>query len=212
MAGYVGTRTLLPTLSCLVISAAAYSEDLSGKISGKLSSHWLEKGYQLVVYVDRADGPFLLPKERPIMNQINLVYVPHVLPLVKGWEVEFQSKDKELHNLLARFKEVLRRTSQQLFNTAMPPGSKPIVKKFDKEGIVTLLCSIHPEMSAYILVLQNPYFTLVKTPEGKFEIGGVPAGKYDLKVWGEKLKPEQLAKTFPVHIRPGNAVEIQIAP
>jgi hypothetical protein len=38
-----------------------------------------------------------------------------------------------------------------------------------------------------VVVLPNPYFA--KTgPDGSYSIANVPAGKYTLKVWHEKLK------------------------
>lgn len=181
-------------------------------ISGELQSHWLQKNYEMVVYVEKADGgPFLMPKQKPSMNQVKLVYSPHILPIVKGWEVEFRSEDKELHNLLAMFKESLIKKARQMFNLAMPPGVPPRTQKFGEEGLVNMLCSIHKEMNAYILVLQNPYFGLVKQ-DGLFKIEGIPPGRYNLKVWGEKLKEPQLAKTFPVELKAGASTKLTVIP
>lgn len=197
----------------LFLSTAAVAETpVSGSISGKVKSHWLEKGYELVVYVERArEEPFPMPKARPEMSQKNLVYVPHILPIAKGWEVEFHSQDEVLHNLLARFKASFFKRASQLFNIAMPPGTKPLVKRFEKEGVVNLLCSIHTEMSAYILVLQNPYFAKVGK-NGRFAIEGIPPEKYELKVWGEKLTEDQLEKRLLVVVSPGGVSSIDLAP
>lgn len=52
-----------------------------------------------------------------------------------------------------------------------------------------MLCNVHPEMEAYIVVLQNPYFAVVDK-KGKFEILGIPAGEYTLKVWHPKRAAE----------------------
>ncbi|MBI4055456.1 MAG: hypothetical protein HY402_04905 [Elusimicrobia bacterium] len=203
---------ILAALFFLLSPGEVYCETSTGTISGTLVSHWLEKGYQMVVYVEKADGdPFAQPEKRPAMNQINLVYVPHVLPIVRGWEVEFHSRDKELHNLLARFKEAFFKKASQIFNLAMPPGSKPVIKKFEKEGLVNMLCSIHKEMNAYILVLQNPYFA-VADKKGGFRIKGIPPGSYNLKVWGEKLDERKTAKTYPVVVKAGASARVEIAP
>jgi uncharacterized protein Usg len=72
---------------------------------------------------------------------------------------------------------------------------------FDKPGIVEVRCDVHAEMLAYILVLKNPYFGITDA-KGYFEIpdsaylkqthiagaNDLPAGKYVLKTWHEKLK------------------------
>jgi hypothetical protein len=80
--------------------------------------------------------------------------------------------------------------------------SKTIV--FDKPGIVELRCDVHAEMAAYILVMKNPYFA-VTDAKGHFQIpdtgylkqvglvgiNDLPAGKYFLKTWHEKLKTQK---------------------
>jgi len=47
-----------------------------------------------------------------------------------------------------------------------------------------LLCNIHENMSAYILVLQNPWFSLVAA-DGRFNLDNVPDGNYTLVLWTE---------------------------
>ena len=54
-----------------------------------------------------------------------------------------------------------------------------------------MLCNVHAEMSAYIVVTETPYFARTDK-EGKFVLKGVPPGKYTLKVWHEKAKPAAL--------------------
>lgn len=49
-------------------------------------------------------------------------------------------------------------------------------------------CSVHPWMSAKMLIRDTPYFA-VTAPDGSFEIKNVPAGvKLDFRVWQERLK------------------------
>jgi hypothetical protein len=49
-------------------------------------------------------------------------------------------------------------------------------------------CSIHPWMSARMLVRDNPYFAVTK-PDGSFEIANVPAGvPLEFRVWQEASK------------------------
>ena len=58
---------------------------------------------------------------------------------------------------------------------------------FDKSCEVPLLCNVHAEMSAYVVVFDNPYFA-VTAKDGSFKIENVPPGTYKLKTWHEKLK------------------------
>jgi hypothetical protein len=42
-------------------------------------------------------------------------------------------------------------------------------------------------MQAYVVVPQNPCYAVTGS-DRSFTIGDVPAGKYTLKIWSEKLK------------------------
>ena len=137
----------------------------------------------VVVYIERVERTFHPPKEAAIMNQQNLTYVPHVLPILVGTTVDFVNSDGLLHNLHAFMR------GETLFNIAMPKFLKKKSMMFQKEGPVLLLCDVHREMSAYIMVLQNPFFALTNE-EGDFTIKDVPPGSYTVKAWHENLKPQ----------------------
>ena len=63
---------------------------------------------------------------------------------------------------------------------------------FSKPGMVKITCDVHNWMVGYVAVSKHPYIT-VTGYSGKFEISDVPAGKYKIKVWHEKLgKKEQM--------------------
>ena len=51
-----------------------------------------------------------------------------------------------------------------------------------------MLCNVHAEMSAYVVVTETPYFARTDK-DGKFVLKDVPPGKYTLKVWHSKAKP-----------------------
>ncbi|MBI3990497.1 MAG: hypothetical protein HY347_12880, partial [candidate division NC10 bacterium] len=117
--------------------------------------------YNAVVYLEKVEGTFPPPQEAAVMAQRKLTYVPHVLPILVGTTVNFTTYDKELHNIKAL------QEKRTIFNFGMPPGAEPVPKTFRREGVVSLLCSRHQEMSAYIVVLQNPFVALTNE-EGEF--------------------------------------------
>ena len=47
---------------------------------------------------------------------------------------------------------------------------------FQTPGVVRVYCNIHPQMSAVVLVRDNPYFTTAAA-DGSFTLEGVPAGR-----------------------------------
>jgi len=167
----------------------------------------LTKG-PFVVYVEKVPGARAPMDPEPVMNQKHNTYVPRVLPIVAGSKVEFRSSDPELHNVYA-WALALKRV---LFNVAIPPSAPSLHRAFPEEGVVRLTCNVHKEMLAFVVVLQNPHFTLVEKGATQFRLEGIPAGKHDLRVWGEKLDDATLVKRFRVEVPPGGIARVSITP
>jgi hypothetical protein len=91
------------------------------------------------------------------------------------------NSDGILHNVHA-----LPKVNPQ-FNMAMPASRTEAVEDFAKvEGMFVIKCDVHPWMKAYIEVLSHPYFDVTES-DGKFVLGGLPAGTYEVEIWHEKL-------------------------
>lgn len=73
-------------------------------------------------------------------------------------------------------------------NPLLSPGASTLINKKltpSYEGPVTLKCSIHPWMRAYIWAFPHPW-AAVTDKDGKYEIKGVPAGlKFRIVAWHE---------------------------
>lgn len=161
----------------LVIAGAA----CAGTITGKVSIPRAKSLADIVVYVDQAPGTFAAPKEPVVMNQMNLKFVPHVMPVVVGTTVDFLNSDQVLHNVYTTDK------CANKFNLGTWPKGEKRSMKFDKPGCAPiLLCNVHPDMEAFVVVLQNPYAG-VTDKSGLYSIADVPEGKYKLKVWNRKF-------------------------
>lgn len=154
-----------------------------------------------MVYIENAPGNFPLTTGL-IIDQKNIKYTPHISGIVVGSTVEFKTSDPQLHNIF------VRQNGEMLTNTAMLPGFKNVPLTLNDPGVVRVTCVVHKEMVAWILVLQNPYFSLAT--DGAFTLPGVPAGKYTIKVWGEKLTDAEKAKSYPVEIKAGAPLAITL--
>ena len=141
----------------------------AGDIEGVVG---VAKPDQALVYVEKAPGTFRGGRVK--MDQQNKVFLPFVLPVVQGTTVEFNNSDDLTHNVFG--------VGDDEFN--LGNWTKGIRREhtFNKLGEVAILCNVHPEMEAYILVLQNPYFVHPDT-SGRFRIVGVPPGEYVVKAW-----------------------------
>lgn len=153
------------------------------QITGKVNTEAGKEKYKIntVVYIEKANGTFNPPTKNPIMNQKSLVFIPHILPVVAGTTVDFLNSDDVKHNVFC---------PDQCCKFDLGSYVKGVSKsrKFDKIGTQSvILCNLHPEMEAYVVTLQNSYFS-VADKDGNFKIENVPPGKYNLKVWNEKLK------------------------
>ena len=164
-------------LSALLITASASA----GTIKGKVSLAHARTLADIVVYVDKAPGEFAPPKEHVVMNQKDLAFVPHVLPVVAGTSVDFLNSDQVLHNVFTPDKCAGK------FNLGTWPKGEIRTVKFDQLGCSpVLLCNVHPEMEGFVVVLQNPFFA-VTDKTGMYSIPNVPEGKYTVKVWNRKF-------------------------
>ncbi|GBC85345.1 Cytochrome c-L [bacterium HR11] len=159
--------------------------------------------FETVVYIDddvpgwKPSGPLTA-----VMDQKDKTFIPHVLPVVVGTKVEFLNSDPFEHNVYS---------PEGGYDLGMAPQGKKIVYTFKKPGVYTQLCRPHPEMLAFVVVLKNPFFAKTDK-EGRFRIEGVPAGTWHLKVWNERLKPQEAEKRYTVEVRAGQEVSVTLEP
>ena len=165
------------------------TSEQGGLIEGVVDSPWVKR-YQALIYIDQMKGDFPPAKQSPFMSQKNMLFQPHILPVVKGTTVDFTNDDTVAHNVFSPPGAATR------FNLGLYGAGVKKTVTFDALGEVPLLCNVHPEMLGYVIVLQNPYFALTDTA-GKFQIKNVPPGTYQLKVWNEKVEgaPQQVVVT-----------------
>jgi len=194
------TRVFALTIALLSGFAVPALPDATGTIKGVVKTPWVKR-YEALVYVDQVEGKtFPPPREKILMSQKNLVFKPHVLPVLKGTTVDFTNDDTVVHNVFAP------PGAAKQFNLGTYGVGVSKTVTFDELGEVPLLCNVHAEMLAYILVLQNPYFALTDKA-GNFEIKGVPPGTFKLKVWHEKLQSADQSVT----VEAGKAASVEFA-
>lgn len=174
-------RKLLLALACCGISStrvvgqAISVATIEGRVENCPGGNQDRLG--CVVWVEDITGEFPAPKQHAILNQKNLRFVPHILPILVGTTVEFPNGDSLLHNVFSI-------SPAKQFNLGLYPKGRVPTILFDKPGIVVTLCNVHPEMSAYIIVLKNPFFE-APGPDGRFIIRNVPSGNRLVRCWSE---------------------------
>jgi len=159
---------------------------LAGEIKGTVTAQGMRSPEGIVVYIDAIPGKtFPPPADHAVMDQKKLTFIPHVLPVLKGSTVDFLNSDSVGHNVYWPSIGGNKKFAHNL--GTWPQGVKKSFT-FEELGAVPLLCNVHPEMAAYVVVTPTPYFA-VTNAQGEYTIKDVPAGKYTLKAWSEMGKP-----------------------
>lgn len=142
-----------------------------------------------VVYAIPAT-PAPLVKRTAVMDQINRTFVPHVLPVQTGTWVEFPNSDNVRH-------QVFSVSPARRFSTPLYVGKPARPMHFPTAGVVALGCTVHEQMSAFIVIVDTPHFATT-AKEGRAAIADIPAGRYTLKVWYPGMKTEPKPRTINV--------------
>jgi plastocyanin len=176
---------MMRKFACVALLALLASSLPAGDLHGKVVCKGVRDSGDAVVWIDAIPGKtFPAPKEHAKVDQSNLVFVPHVLPVLAGTTVDFLNSDAVLHNVFTP------EACAEKFNLGTWPKGQIRSYEFKKECVAALLCKVHPEMEAFIVAVPTPYFALTKA-DGSYRIPDVPDGTYMVKVWHPKLKPTQ---------------------
>ena len=148
----------------------------------------------VVIYFESApglEGASARASAHPLMRQEGLTFVPHVLAVPRGSTIDFPNGDAIFHNVFSLSKAAS-------FDLGRYPKGASKSVRFDTPGLVKVFCHIHSDMSAVIVVLDNPFFA-VPDAAGHYAIDGVPPGTYRVMAWHERARP--LERT--IRIEPG---------
>ena len=161
----------------LGVTLTASAGTISGQVSGVAG--------QSVVYVDAISGKtFPAPTAHPVIDQRGLVFQPHITAVLVGTTVDFLNSDSVAHNVFWTSIGGNKKLGHNL--GTWPKGDRKSFK-FDTPGAVPILCNVHPEMSAYLVVTPTPYFA-VSDQTGNYKIENVPDGSYTVTAWHEGAK------------------------
>ena len=117
--------------------------------------------------------------KKAVMDQREMKFIPYVLPVLVGTTVDFPNHDTHWHNVYSK-------GGAKEFDLGLYAPGKTRDVTFDKPGVARILCNAHPNMEAFIVVKEHPYFSGADKA-GNYRIDGVPLGKYRLQVWHPQL-------------------------
>jgi plastocyanin len=180
---------LIVALLC-ALDAPSAAQEVS--VTGRVTTYGdadPEAGVSAVVWLMPVGLPASDPLEvkpvHSVLRQRNKTFEPHLLTVTKDSTVDFPNLDPWFHNVFSLF-------NGKKFDLGLYEAGTTRTVHFDREGVSYIFCNIHPEMSAVVVVVASPYYT-VAAKNGEFSIADVPPGRYMLHVWSENSLPETLA-------------------
>jgi plastocyanin len=187
--------------SVVVLSLAVAAPASAGTVRGRVEV--IEKGGKrasdLADAVVWIEGPKVKP--RPSSATITMkgkAFEPRVAVVPVGGTVEFPNQDPVFHNVFSV-------SGENRFDLDLYKKPKSGAWVFQHPGLVRVYCNIHPQMSAYVLVRDNPFWAR-PSADGGFEIPDVPAGAWVLKAWHERAGEASQA----VNVPEGGALDVAL--
>lgn len=168
--------SLISALPLLALAPVASAGDIVGRVD--LTEKGGKKADDLsdvVVYLESARAKAAPAKE--VVRMKSKTFLPHVIAVAAGTTVEFPNEDPILHNVFS--------LSGEGFDLGLYKRPKTGARTFKQAGVYTVYCNIHPQMSALVVVRDNPFFAKA-AKDGSYRISGVPAGDYKVRAFHER--------------------------
>lgn len=192
------TPRAFTALLCLLAAAGARPLQ-TGAVQGTLRAADLRTA-GAVVYLVPAEGPVVATAaDTALLDQRDLRFEPRVLAVKPGTTVEFQNSDPILHNVFSPSGR------DGGFDLGTYPRGDRRPHTFTDPGAHVVLCNVHPEMVAYVVVVPTPYHVVVDE-ESRFRLEGLPPGRYTLAAWHYRAAPFERA----VDIAPGTVLHLDL--
>ena len=144
-------------------------------------------GPDAVVSLDAPGAPRPAQTPQLVLDQRHLDSWPHVLAVRVGTLVAFPNSDRVFYNVFS-FHDGKR------FDLGLYPVWSVRHLTFDRPGLSRIFCNIHPNMTAYVMAVETPYFS-VSDEKGRFTIASVLPGGYTYHAW-RPGRPELTGRPF----------------
>jgi len=196
----VGLRILAWSAAALLLAPTAWAGGIDGRITLTTADLAFRGGGKLNAYVGQLSGHVGHPgsvvaadsvygvayirdlsaddgyrSKSALLDQSGQRFVPRILAVVVGQQVEFRNSDNVFHNVFSY-------SPPKKFDLGRYPRGKSKTLTFEKPGLVQIFCDIHSNMRADVVVVPSEHFAYVG-PEGTFRLTGLPAGVHQLSIW-----------------------------
>ena len=192
-------------LGCAPIWSALAAAPPAGVVHGRVSvpggDASLAELSPIVLYLDpvEADEHDRPPKEALTIGQREGASWPSFFAVAAGQTVVFHNGDHIYHRIFSY-------SEPNAFDLGVEPQGEAGSVTLLHPGVVHVYCSLHPWEAWAIFVSPSRYFATVG-PSGRYEIRGVPPGRYRILTWGERVPSVARAVT----VRAGESISVDVA-
>ena len=189
------TRTTWLLCASVVTPGALCAQNRTvSKSAGELRLHIAstlpgsDRGVPAVAWLAPSPGSPALPfasSGHYTLLQKNRTFIPHLQVIPVGAVVQFPNADPFFHNVFSLFEG-------KKFDLGLYEAGSSKSVTFPREGVSYIFCNIHPEMSAVVVALSTPLFSIVNA-DNSFALHDIPPGDYRLHLWIEGVPQSYLA-------------------
>lgn len=158
---------------------------LEGRIDLREKDGRVAPAAGVVIWIDGASPPAAGP---PVVTSREKRFTPRVIAVPSGTTVTFPNVDPVFHNVFSR-------TPGTEFDLGLYRGGAKRSIRLSRPGLVRVYCNIHPEMSAYVMVLEGAG-SAVTGDDGTFVLRGIPPGRRVVHVWSERAGESEQTLVF----------------
>jgi hypothetical protein len=169
----------------LTTSLSAQVNTVRGKVDVLHHSRIESGSSDVVVWLTPIEPSGPVSPGPPVhLAQKNKEFIPHVLAITVGTQVDFPNQDPFFHDVFSIYRG-------KPFDVGLYEKGTVRSVRFTQPGVSYIFCNIHPDMSGVIVALTTPFFAIT-AHDGDFQMSHVPSGSYKLNVWYEFASEAEL--------------------
>lgn len=168
----------------VVLVPAAALADITGRVETLTAPR--SSAAQAIVYAEPIDRPAPV---RPVTLQLlqrEKTFIPAVMVVPMGSTVDFPNQDDIFHNVFSL-------SSPAPFDLGLYRAGATKKRTFAQPGTYRVFCNIHPQMTAFIVVVPTPYIATVGN-DGRYSLE-LPAGTYRVTARSDRAAPTTVELT-----------------
>jgi plastocyanin len=166
------------------LAPAAVAADVTGRVETHTAPR--TRPAQAIVYAEPVDRPAPTRPATLRLLQRDKTFIPAVMVVPVGSTVDFPNQDDIFHNVFSL-------SAPAPFDLGLYRAGATKKRTFALPGTYRVFCNIHPQMTAFIVVVATPYIATVGE-EGRYSLE-LPPGTYRVTARSDRATPTAVEVT-----------------